>query len=649
MEKLVLGHGECLRLINALDFYSRMWIGQYERIEEHFRLGRTEDFENFDETRVLRERKLLEMRNLVMPGIAQLGLSGSYGIWSPQTSDLAKSAYDMQQIIRHDLSWRLHPEGGSTVNFNAPMLRGSMPRISCELIGSTQEDVSVVVTLKEENRALMEQAVRVSVLLESDRLCEMMGEYTKNVQALKIAEELEGEYPRPEEDAFAGSTLLEDLHERLRSLIVETTSAFELDRLLDLAERSCGDAFANGKPGFCSPRVKVAIQELIELMAPIRETGCDGYREIWVEVPRGSFSDYRQAVEEEYRFDEEEPPPLSRIEQWWREEYPNESNWYRVGSSRYQDWLSVGINGPIRFLSAPKARQEDFLDSDRVATLLFLAEKVRSGVEALRLGSYNGDLRKRLPFKWRRGKIKRSKLWGVDEGYRERGLGDLSSEEVDRFCELAARQIGEGCSERLPEMTAQTFFECCEAGYRACGKDGIKWDGGQMVDAMEWYKRYGYDDSARICEIDPDSAGDFDAWYSKNQHRFDHTFQIAGYHGYSRVDLSPVKDERGWCFHLCHLNDFSLEEIVRFFLAISNLGYPVELDSPEAAVRMIRGEDWVGIVRHDRYPAYCWGDFPDEKMFGFINLPSGDLGVKISELAEWYPLEEAELSNVIGR
>lgn len=42
-------------------------------------------------------------------------------IMSPKISDEARTAYDLQQVIRHRLAWDNNPDGGATVDFNTPM------------------------------------------------------------------------------------------------------------------------------------------------------------------------------------------------------------------------------------------------------------------------------------------------------------------------------------------------------------------------------------------------------------------------------------------------------------------------------------------------------------------------------------------------
>lgn len=87
-------------LLESLDFYSRMWMGQYEEVEWRMRFT-AHDLQIIEADQPLRERKWLKMRNLVLPELKGMGLSVSYGIWNPEVSDRAQSAHDMKRVIGH--------------------------------------------------------------------------------------------------------------------------------------------------------------------------------------------------------------------------------------------------------------------------------------------------------------------------------------------------------------------------------------------------------------------------------------------------------------------------------------------------------------------------------------------------------------------
>jgi hypothetical protein len=102
-------------IISALDFYSRIGIGQFREIVSAFSWWQ-------------RDEQWLNHRDEVERLIhdAQFNLTGmpfnaSYGIFSPEVPESAKIAWDIQQVIRHRLAWDRNPKGGMTVDFDTPM------------------------------------------------------------------------------------------------------------------------------------------------------------------------------------------------------------------------------------------------------------------------------------------------------------------------------------------------------------------------------------------------------------------------------------------------------------------------------------------------------------------------------------------------
>jgi hypothetical protein len=73
---------------------------------------------------------------------------------------------------------------------------------------------------------------------------------------------------------------------------------------------------------------------------------------------------------------------------------------------------------------------------------------------------------------------------------------------------------------------------------------------------------------------------------------------------------------------------------------------PFELTDAEEIVRMVTGNDFIGIVPDTVFPRYCHSLFPKEdRIISFMNLDS-DKGLvpKIAAKTYWYPLEEIKLA-----
>lgn len=81
MHELEFTDNEIRIVLNALDFYSRIWIGQYDHMLWDLRWYRNcSQLDALDDT--LR-RKFWDIRNIILPGLRKYSLNGSYGIFSP--------------------------------------------------------------------------------------------------------------------------------------------------------------------------------------------------------------------------------------------------------------------------------------------------------------------------------------------------------------------------------------------------------------------------------------------------------------------------------------------------------------------------------------------------------------------------------------
>lgn len=164
---ITLKNQEISACIEALDFYSRMFIGQYGEIDFVLRQHRLSlDFNC--QYGFARRQIYTGMRSIVfcdVPRISEWDLNGSLGIWSEDTDMRAKNAYDMQQIIRYNDSWCRVPEGGTGRHFDAPMLGGNLPPVECKCAISGDDEVMKIDALTQEHFDILIAATEVSLLL----------------------------------------------------------------------------------------------------------------------------------------------------------------------------------------------------------------------------------------------------------------------------------------------------------------------------------------------------------------------------------------------------------------------------------------------------------------------------------------------------
>ena len=103
-------------LMNALDFYSRVRMGQFHVISDEFRFDHEFDQHN---ARFYLDR----LREMIFP---ELEANEYYSIYHDIVG-AGQEAWDIHQVIRHAYAWKRFPEGGWTVDFSTPMDTGHEP------------------------------------------------------------------------------------------------------------------------------------------------------------------------------------------------------------------------------------------------------------------------------------------------------------------------------------------------------------------------------------------------------------------------------------------------------------------------------------------------------------------------------------------
>lgn len=187
---------EISKIVKALDFYSRIWIGQYLEIDDEMIWIKKRTYDEIRENEII--PLFLQLRNRLMPAsIRDIGqtLYASYGIFSDKVDERAGTAYDMQQAIRYTFAWFLHPEGGWTVDFGPPLRAGRVypvPKASCI---KNNENVEMEVSLSDNSQfTIIEDAIEILDLVRSGKIKKLFSYYTDDKEALLTASEIEKTY-----------------------------------------------------------------------------------------------------------------------------------------------------------------------------------------------------------------------------------------------------------------------------------------------------------------------------------------------------------------------------------------------------------------------------------------------------------------------
>ena len=113
--QLTISEKQARVIISALDFFSRIGIGQLEEILRHPQYANI-IFNNNATYKVCKE--LLDEPKRLLTNFPP---NASYGIGNPEVHSDCTISYDLMQVIRHRLAWDNNPEGGIQVSFGKPM------------------------------------------------------------------------------------------------------------------------------------------------------------------------------------------------------------------------------------------------------------------------------------------------------------------------------------------------------------------------------------------------------------------------------------------------------------------------------------------------------------------------------------------------
>lgn len=110
MYKLEINDSQASILIEALDFYSRILIGQVEELEHMIRKYQIQK-EDIEQCSIIERQDDIRERLNDIKKILGFQSGESFGIFNSVVHDNARIAYDIQQVIRHTQHWNLFPNG----------------------------------------------------------------------------------------------------------------------------------------------------------------------------------------------------------------------------------------------------------------------------------------------------------------------------------------------------------------------------------------------------------------------------------------------------------------------------------------------------------------------------------------------------------
>ena len=242
--KIVLRGSEIDHVINALDLYSRIWIGQYDHIMYEMRWRKTCDEIDRQEKKLI--GLFMAMREITLPELNGYDFCASHGIFSSERDVKAAVAYDLQQEMRYKKAWFEKPEGGYTVDFNTPIPCEDDPYPFPEAFCRTEKEMTVLETEMTAGQSdIIINAFEIQCCIENGDFKKVFSYYTEDERALGYAQRITDIYSQiPISRYYQGKT--NDL--RNLSAIIEKQIAVQkaLSELVSDLDRACAEAEQTG-------------------------------------------------------------------------------------------------------------------------------------------------------------------------------------------------------------------------------------------------------------------------------------------------------------------------------------------------------------------------------------------------------------------
>jgi hypothetical protein len=396
---------------------------------------------------------------------------------------------------------------------------------------------------------------------------------------------------------------------------------------------------AQGDPVVKDKTCARALDQIINDIQEIKIQGEDERRSLWLYAERGSINDfgsYEEYLEEDIVRDQKEFIEL------WEYYYPDEKKWYNLTFIFYDGDCYIFIDSELTFHLSQKEKLKD-QDNTDIELVEWLRSKITNILSRLKTdqSGYNKYLDKNLPYKRRKGRILRQRLWEIFPEEEEMFKKEFFRESLDVLEIIADRSMKRKLVPPIKEMSAGGFFRFCEIGYDANNYfKGRK----KKLTPKEKYIAMADGRHCGLTELDENSVDAFKEWYFNKSNCGGHPWEICRGGNSTHISLYVFDAEGGWKLRLAGSSRGRVVETIKMALALYEKKAPFILDEAEEILRMIKGIDHIGIVPETLIPVYCHSLFPDKDRINYFMNLGYEKTEEIIKRAEWYPLEEIRLA-----
>ncbi|MBI5346362.1 MAG: hypothetical protein HZB76_04395 [Chlamydiae bacterium] len=390
---------------------------------------------------------------------------------------------------------------------------------------------------------------------------------------------------------------------------------------------------------FCDEPILNGLKAIQSLLAPVesRKEFNDEYWTFWIEMPRGLLEVFVKENTEEEECNEEDLLEEIRAElkNEWDYRYPELSKWYCLtlrNQSRINEFLLSFDEYWIMLQDGVLSGTNHSFEEQR-ELVVFINKKVSEIVGAIVRdpAEYNSMLEQRLSKRNRVGRIKRSDFWSVVSDARRLDQ-ELGEQKIQKLIEILPVIEQPHFIDR---MTADDFFRFCEIGYDA--NERLSSD--KKLLPREKYKLHADMRDEGLTKIEGDSETAFLKWYDSGRGG-GHPWEICRGGNSTHISLFVSKAEnQQWQLSLAGSSFARVIETVNMALALYEQGVPFYLRDAKEILRMVTGQDYIGLVPSGVIPRYCHSLFPKEdNIIDFMDPWFDEFVDKFQHFIYWYPL-----------
>lgn len=358
------------------------------------------------------------------------------------------------------------------------------------------------------------------------------------------------------------------------------------------------------------PVTNELLDELFALLGRIEKNKKSDSWKLWLKAERGTiedFGDYNEWLAEG------EVESYEEFEERWKEEYPDEVEWFAFQAfwEKEIDYRAVHLRH--RQVIEQDPRKDKGFEYDISEFVSWMVGEVRRIVEELEKDNYNSDVQKNLPAKHHIGYVLRKHVWEIYPKQELAITGILTEQDIAYFLEHAKDTVPD--ETRMSRMTANDFYRFCAIGYDACEYRSPE------KSPKERYYLFADGRDEGLGKIDPDDPTAFEEWFNGGRLWGGHPWEVCSGGSSTHIDLDVLHDEGGWYLELAGSAWTRCAETVKFFVSLHKAGVPISVYQAELLKKRILGEEKVGIVPDGIYPSYCRDFFAEQDIIDYMSLP----------------------------